>query len=60
MAADFKRRRLSGLSFSNLDSFRQFALAYPALAIGQMLSGQFGSLAAHKRVQPHHRIVLDL
>jgi len=45
MAADCARRGLSGLSFSNLKNFRQFALAYPALVIGQTVSGQFGSLA---------------
>lgn len=45
LAEDLAGRGHDGLSFSNLKNFRQFALAYPALTIGQTLSGQFGLTA---------------
>lgn len=41
MSVDLLRRGLTGLSFRNLKNFRQFAFAYPQLAIGQTVSAQF-------------------
>lgn len=44
VATEFSRRGIKGLSFPNLKNFRQFALAYPGLAIGYPLVSQFGLL----------------
>ena len=44
IAAEFSRRGIPGLSLPGLKNFRQFALAYPGLAIGYPLVSQFGLL----------------
>jgi predicted nuclease of restriction endonuclease-like (RecB) superfamily len=44
LSDDLSKREHKGLSFSNLKNFRQFALAYPKIAISQTLSGQFDNL----------------
>ena len=44
IAAEFSRRGIPGLSLPGLKNFRQFALAYPGLAIGYPLVSQFGQL----------------
>lgn len=41
LSVDLTARFGSGLSYTNLKKFRQFALAYPAEKIGPTLSGQF-------------------
>ncbi len=44
LSDDLSKSGRKGLSFSNLKNFRQFALAYPKIAIGQTLSGQFDNI----------------